>query len=103
MIADGRVDVRAYLKDRMHAKAHIGYTGLESAPGTAIIGSTFRSTLEVLMESNRQFRSVILNGRVSQDEGEQDSEEALTVDLPGGEELDTDELDRDEEYIRIKD
>ena len=40
LIADGRADVRAYLKDRMHAKAYIGYTGLESAPGTAIIGST---------------------------------------------------------------
>ena len=40
LIADGRVSVRAYLKDRMHAKAYIGYTGLESAPGTAIIGST---------------------------------------------------------------
>ena len=39
-IASGRADVRAYLKDRMHAKAYIGYTGLESAPGTAIIGST---------------------------------------------------------------
>ena len=63
----------------------------------------FRSTLEVLMESNRQFRSMILNGGVSQDEGEQDSEEALTIDLPGGEELDADELDRDEEYIQIKD
>lgn len=63
----------------------------------------FRSTLEVLMESNQKFRSVILNGGVSQDEGEQDSEEALTVDLPSGEELDADELDRDEEYIQIKD
>ena len=62
----------------------------------------FRSTLEVLMESNRQFRIAILNGGVSRDEGEQDSEEALTIDLPHGEELDTDELDRDEEYIRIK-
>ena len=40
MIAIGRVDMRAYVKDRMHAKAYIGYTGLESAPGTAIIGST---------------------------------------------------------------
>ena len=40
LIADGRVDVRAYVKDRMHAKAYIGYTGLESAPGTAVIGST---------------------------------------------------------------
>ena len=63
----------------------------------------FRSTLEVLMESNRQFRTAILNGGVSQDEGEQDSEEALTIDLPRGEELDADELDRDEEYIQIKD
>ena len=40
LIADSRVDIRAYVKDRMHAKAYIGYTGLESAPGTAIIGST---------------------------------------------------------------
>ena len=40
LIADGRVDVRAYLKDRMHAKAYIGYTGLTANPGTAIIGST---------------------------------------------------------------
>ena len=40
LIADGKVDVRTYVKDRMHAKAYIGYTGLESAPGTAIIGST---------------------------------------------------------------
>ncbi len=40
LIAGGKVDVRAYVKDRMHAKAYIGYTGLESAPGTAIIGST---------------------------------------------------------------
>ena len=30
---------RAYLKDRMHAKACIGCTGIPSAPGTAIIGS----------------------------------------------------------------
>ena len=40
LIASGKADVRAYLKDRMHAKAYIGYTGLESAPGTAVIGST---------------------------------------------------------------
>ena len=40
LIADGKVDVRAYLKDRMHAKAYIGYTGLTANPGTAIIGST---------------------------------------------------------------
>ncbi len=44
LIADGRIDVRAYVKDRMHAKAYIGYTGLESTPGTAIIGSTNFST-----------------------------------------------------------
>ena len=31
LIVDGTVDVRAYVKDRMHAKAYIGYTGLESA------------------------------------------------------------------------
>ena len=40
LITEGKVDVRAYVKDRMHAKVYIGYTGLESAPGTAIIGST---------------------------------------------------------------
>ena len=44
LIAEGKVDVRAYVKDRMHAKVYIGYTGLESAPGTAIIGSTNFST-----------------------------------------------------------
>ena len=32
--------MRAYLKDRMHAKAYIGYTGRAATPGTAIIGST---------------------------------------------------------------
>ena len=45
LIADGKVDVRAYVKDRMHAKAYIGYTGLESAPGTAIIDSTHFSAV----------------------------------------------------------
>ena len=40
LIADGKVEVRAYLKDRMHAKAYIGYTGLSSSIGTAIIGSS---------------------------------------------------------------
>ena len=40
LIADGKVEVRAYLKERMHAKVYIGYTGLSSNPGTAIIGST---------------------------------------------------------------
>ena len=40
LITEGKVDVRAYVKDRMHAKVYIGYTGLDSAPGTAIIGST---------------------------------------------------------------
>ena len=39
LIADGKIDVRAYVKDRMHAKAYIGYTGLVANPGTAIIGS----------------------------------------------------------------
>ncbi len=63
----------------------------------------FRSTLEVLMRSNLEFRNQILNGGVSQDEGEQDSEEALTIDLPGDEELDIDEMDQDEETIQIKD
>ena len=40
LIAGGKVEVRAYLKERLHAKAYIGYTGLASTPGTAIIGST---------------------------------------------------------------
>ena len=40
LIAGGQVEVRAYLKERMHAKAYIGYTGLQANPGTAIIGST---------------------------------------------------------------
>ena len=39
LVTGGKVEVRAYLKDRMHAKAYIGYTGIPSAPGTAIIGS----------------------------------------------------------------
>ena len=39
LVAGGKIEVRAYLKDRMHAKAYIGYTGIPSAPGTAIIGS----------------------------------------------------------------
>ena len=39
LVAAGKIEVRAYLKDRMHAKAYIGYTGIPSAPGTAIIGS----------------------------------------------------------------
>ena len=38
--AGGKIAVRAYLKDRMHAKAYIGYTGRAATPGTAIIGST---------------------------------------------------------------
>ena len=63
----------------------------------------FRSTLEVLTESNRRFRDMILTGKVSQDQGEQDSEEALTVNLPRDEELDADELDQDEQYVTIKD
>lgn len=40
LIAGGKVEVRAYLKERLHAKAYIGYTGMASTPGTAIIGST---------------------------------------------------------------
>ena len=44
LIAEGKVDVRAYVKDRMHAKVYIGYTGLTASPGTAIIGSTNFST-----------------------------------------------------------
>ena len=34
------MEVRAYLKERLHAKAYIGYTRRESTPGVAIIGST---------------------------------------------------------------
>ena len=40
LIADGRITVREYQKSTLHAKVFIGYTGLKSAPGTAIIGST---------------------------------------------------------------
>ena len=40
LIAGGKVEVSAYLKERMHAKAYIGYTGLQANPGAAIIGST---------------------------------------------------------------
>ncbi len=40
LIADGRIAVREYQKSTLHAKVFIGYTGLKSAPGTAIIGST---------------------------------------------------------------
>ena len=39
LVAGGKVEVRACLKDRMHAKAYIGYTGIPGAPGTAIVGS----------------------------------------------------------------
>ena len=63
----------------------------------------FRSTLQVLINSNQEFRNMILGGKVSQDEGVQDSEEELTIDLPHDQELDIDELDQEEEYITIKD
>ena len=63
----------------------------------------FRSTLQVLINSNQEFRNMILNGKVSQDEGVQDSEEELTMDLPHDQELDIDDLDQEEEYITIKD
>ena len=63
----------------------------------------FRSTLQVLINSNQEFRNMILNGKVSQDEGVQDSEEELTIDLPHDQELDIDEIDQEEEYITIKD
>ena len=63
----------------------------------------FRSTLQVLIHSNQEFRNMILSGKVSQDEGVQDSEEELTIDLPHDQELDIDELDQEEEYITIKD
>ena len=62
----------------------------------------FCSTLEVLIDSNKTFRNQILNGGVSKDDGVADSEEALTVDQPNDEELDTDELDQDEEFITIR-
>ena len=63
----------------------------------------FRSTLQVLVNSNREFQNMILSGKVSQDEGVQDSEEELTLNLPHDEELDTDDLDQEDEYITIKD
>ena len=63
----------------------------------------FQSTLQVLIESNRAFRNQILGGGVSQDDGILDSEEALTIDLPNDDELDTDELDQEEEYLIIRD
>ena len=63
----------------------------------------FHSTLQVLAKSNREFQNMILSGKVSQDEGVQDSEEELGLDLPHDEELDIDELDQEEEYITIKD
>ena len=63
----------------------------------------FQSTLDVLIESNRAFRDQILGGGVSRDDGTTDSEEALTLDLPKDEELDTDELDQEEEYLTIRD
>ena len=62
----------------------------------------FQSTLDVLIDSNLRFRDQILSGAVSKDEGVQDSEEALTVDLPNDADLDTDELDREEDYIIIR-
>ncbi len=62
----------------------------------------FRSTLAVLIDSNRTFRDQILNGGVTRDDGVADSEEALTIDQPHDEELDTDELDQDEELITIR-
>ena len=63
----------------------------------------FRSTLQVLVSSNREFQNMILSGKVSQDEGVQDSEEELSLDLPHDEELDIDEIDQEEDYITIKD
>ena len=62
----------------------------------------FQSTLQVLIDSNQTFRGQILSGVVSQDDGVQDSEEALTIDLPHGAEPDSDELDLEEEYITIR-
>ena len=57
----------------------------------------FRSTLQVLINSNQEFRDMILSSKVSQDEGVQDSEEELTIDFPHDQELDIDELDQEEE------
>ena len=62
----------------------------------------FQSTLNTLINSNREFRDQILNGGVSQDDGALDSEEALTIDLPHDEEMDLDELDQEEDYITIR-
>ena len=63
----------------------------------------FRSTLLVLMESNRRFRDQILSGNVSQDEGVHDSEEELTIAMSQDEELDSDDLDQGEDYIAVQD
>ena len=63
----------------------------------------FQSTLGVLIESNRAFRNQILNGGISENDGAQDSEEALTLDLPNDAELDTDEMDHEEEFLTIRD
>lgn len=62
----------------------------------------FQSTLNTLINSNREFRDQILSGGVSEDDGVLDSEEALTLDLPHDEELDLDELDQEEDYITIR-
>ena len=63
----------------------------------------FRSTLQVLINSNQEFQNMILTGKVSQDEGVQDGEEELVLNLPHDEELDIDDLDQEEEYITIRD
>ena len=62
----------------------------------------FQSTLNTLINSNKEFRDQILSGGISQDDGALDSEEALTIDLPHDEELDLDELDQEEDYITIR-
>ena len=39
LVASGKVEALACLKDRMHAKAYMGCTGIPGALGTAIVGS----------------------------------------------------------------
>ena len=40
LVSGGKIEIRAYLKERMHAKTYIGYNTAQGGAGTAIIGST---------------------------------------------------------------
>lgn len=52
--------MRAYLKDRRHAKACIGCTGIPGAPGTAIVGST--SCLAAGFAGNTELNYPVIHG-----------------------------------------